>query len=470
MTDEKSEKEKIYEEGLAKQELKRKIIQIAKDLFLNPTDEGISPKQKAPSKKQIMAKLTPEEIDLFKKSIEDKLSDTAPESVFWNAYSSNNMELRRKVLLRMVAGDNVLKIEKDYVDRKGKLPSAQEINALLPEDEVEILLEIPKAIDSTEAALMTFSAKDKEYYLRHGTLPPVDREVDTQIQEDYIKYIEKQKPYFEEYIQFIDKLLCELKKYRIVHDTTTLSARIKSSDSALKNDSKKGLDDCFGLEIDFSTEAEKELVEKIIASTIAITKEKKHNKDNGYRAYHCSGRPSCSDHSFNLTKLYQSIQTAFPITEETNGIPNKFFINVLLTSIEKIVEEYTTKIQENLKSAGIDLDLAPDIIPMVEWQFKTIQVAIDANLGGASHQTYKNETTESVQKKYTDMINMFGTIPLSQVPTMWISKLDGQNPRQLSTMETIKKLYPFFINPNDLDKNPPEVPQDKPTGVSIGDD
>lgn len=450
-------------EALTPDELRRKILKIAKELFLLPIEESVKPKEKSPSQKQIMAKLTQREIEFFKNNADIIFPKGLSERIFWDVYSKSNTEKRRDILLRMVAEDDCLRIEKRILKETGCLPKYKDIINELPEDERNILTKITTPISSTIQALDTLSSKDRAYFLMNGSLP-VERSVDTELQELYIKYVEQQKDSFEVYINFINELLCELKKYRLVHDSTRMSARVKSSDSAVNNDSKKALDDVFGLEIDFSNESEKELIEQIVASTITITKEKHHDKKNGYKAYHCSGFPSDIDKKFEESKLYNKCQELFS---------GEIYFNNLMRNMKVISEKYKKSIIEELKkSSDRDTELSEllKLIAIVEFQFKTIHVALDAINGPASHWKYKNSDNEAsnddekekeielkkfmkeIQEKYTLMIKMFGKIPLSQVATMWESTLDGKPPRQLSTMEVVKHIYPFFIDPKDLEE------------------
>lgn len=445
-------------EALTTDELRRKILKIAKELFLSPIEDGIAPKEKAPSKKQIMAKLTQNEIEFYNDNIDEIFSKGLPERIFLDVYSKNNKEKRKEILLRMVAEDDCLRIEKRILQDTGSLPKYKDIIEQLPEDERAILTKLKNPVSSTVQALDTLTNNDRAYFLTHGSLQ-TERSVDTELQELYIEFIEQQKGTFETYINFINEVLCELKKYRLVHDSTRMSARIKASDSAVNNDSKKALDDVFGLEIDFSNESEKELIEQLITSTISITKEKHHNKKNGYKAYHCSGFPSDLDKEFEETKLYDKCQELF--SEE-------IFFNNLIINMKGISEKYKELlIKELKKSYGMDIELSEllELTSIVEFQFKTIQVALDAINGPSSHWKYKNSGDENeenqeeelkkfmkeIQEKYTLMIKMFGKIPLSQVATMWESTLDGKPPRQLSTMEVVKHIYPFFIDPKDLE-------------------
>ena len=98
---------------------------------------------------------------------------------------------------------------------------------------------------------------------------------------------------------------------------------------------------------------------------------------------------------------------------------------------------------EKLKNTGTENYFQP----IIECQFKTIQVAIEANIGSSSHGDYKGEDMNKIQKEYDAM----GGLPLSRLPIMYKSNLetDGNGqaipPRLLSSDETAKALYPSLI-------------------------
>ena len=75
---------------------------------------------------------------------------------------------------------------------------------------------------------------------------------------------------------------------------------------------------------------------------------------------------------------------------------------------------------------------------IIECQFKTIAVAIEANTGTAAHIDYKNIDPKAIQRKYDK-----GEFKLGyDIPQMWVSK-DNEMVK-LSSDETLKKLYPFL--------------------------
>lgn len=476
----KEENDKNIEEKAQYDDIRRKILNAAKELFLNPIEEGVEPKQKSPSKKELRAYLlqkgilTPEELKLYEKNQEKVFPEYISERQFFDAYQSQKMDKRREVLLRMVAEDNLLKKQRELVQQGNTSSSIKDAISLLPEDEQNILKSATRAIYSTTAAIMELSSEDKAYYFLHGSLPTKEIS-DSEIEKTYTEFVAQQREYFEIYINFISKLLCELKKYREVNDSTKLSARIKALDSASKNDSAKALDDIFGMEIDFCTESEKTVIESIIASTLNITKVKNHKKDNGYKAYHCTGSPADIKVNFEDTKLFKHIQEIYG---------NKQFFNNLKNNMSKIWNEYKASIIAELQKDSLPLneqsnieELTSQFLPFVEFQSKTIAVALEAINGTAAHFDYKGkdaqveeetpeekakrieEYKESIQKKFSTLIALSGgKIPFSQVGVMWEDTLDGKGLRSLSNMEILKHIYPFFIDPKDLEEEQPENP------------
>ena len=312
-------------------------------------------------------------------------------------------------------------------------------------------------------------------------LAPDLKITDTAGADIYQEFVLKQKTPFLEYLNYLNELLIILKDYRIVSDYTQLSARIKSTESAVKNDNTKALNDVFGIEIDFATPGEEAFIIVIIKKTLNKTKENVHNKANGYIAHHYSGYPA-----FLQESNKKLIQTDL---EEYNPrkMIEEYFENLSEKSIEKLTEEqivelkayfttyadnlrkytdtinnYLTK-QEilNLNKSLLALEKSykksikgqpSEYIPIIECQFKTIQVAIEANIGSASHGDYKGVNMTEIQKEY----NSPNGIPLSRIPIMFYSELkrnaNGEvvEPKQLSSDETLRKLYPSLRTNNNI--------------------
>lgn len=294
----------------------------------------------------------------------------------------------------------------------------------------------------------------------------------------YETYKNQQEGQFELYINYINEVLCILKDYRIVSDFTKFNARIKAPESAIANDDEeKALDDVFGMEVDFATPGEKFFVSELIKGTLNTIQEKIHKKDNGYEAYHLMGHPVSKKvivNTFeNLLNRKIDPKEEFDIFYE--GLSEK---NRQLTDSEKekkmkyfeefkdSFEPYSSSIKTRMSDKYMrqlknDLQIAEEVylqkqeetgsnenIPFIEFQSKTIQVAIEANIGEARHDGYKGLTSEEMQKVY-DALN--GKIPLSQVPTMYTSDLKRDENGKIipmrirSSHKTLKTLYPGLI-------------------------
>lgn len=291
----------------------------------------------------------------------------------------------------------------------------------------------------------------------------------------YEQYKSQQEEQFELYINYINEILIILKDYRIVSDFTKMNARIKATESALLTDGLKALDDVFGIEVDFATPGEKAFVSEIIKGTLKIVKERIHNKGNGYEAYHCSGYPvnkstilsifnRSLDKEIDIEEEYQNYyKTLSPLNKEkANEEKNmeyfkelkenfEFYSNLISSRMdERYLEALKKELQETeeiylIKQKEISIS---ENIPIIEFQSKTIQVAIEANIGAARHDGYKGISSGEMQKKY-DALE--GKVPLSQVPTMYSSDLKRDKegrvvPMQLrSSQKTLEVQFPGLI-------------------------
>lgn len=201
---------------------------------------------------------------------------------------------------------------------------------------------------------------------------------------EYNKYVMQQQKQFEKIMFFINDLINELKDYGEISEYTEVRARIKAPKSALNNDSIKTLDDTFGMEVITVTEHETEIVMKKIQKLMSVQKAKDHDKSNGYKAKH----------------------------------------------------RIMTFRKEELGRLGMEEEMY-DVVPMIEFQFKTFETLMRCLKGAAEHTIYKGEQKDKVQEKYDN--NKFDVF---EVPTMWVSK-NGEM-RMLTLEETLKKMYPFL--------------------------
>jgi len=201
---------------------------------------------------------------------------------------------------------------------------------------------------------------------------------------EYNQYVVQQKKLFEKIMFYINELINNLRDYGEISEYTEVRARIKAPKSALNNDSIKTLDDTFGMEVITITEHEMKVVMEKIQQFMSIQKSKDHDKPNGYKAKH----------------------------------------------------RIMTFKKDELERLGLEEEMF-DVVPMIEFQFKTFETIMRCLKGPAEHTIYKGEKKEIIQEKYdNNEYNVF------EVPTMWVSK-NGEM-CMLTMEETLKKMYPFI--------------------------
>ena len=211
----------------------------------------------------------------------------------------------------------------------------------------------------------------------------------------YIEHVQKQKKDFLIIVNYMKKCLDMLSQRGIIGNNITLTARIKSPKSVLRNDlaniqftkigKKKELDDIFGTEILAVDEAELETIMKYIEEFLTPLAISKHNKENGYIATH------------TISRLKQA--------------------------------ENTDNRQKNIR------------VPDIEIQYKTYEVAKNATTGKAAHTKYKNENVEEIQQEIKS-----GRYDIYNVPEMWTCSIRNgiidKSLRQLTLIEALKHMYP----------------------------
>lgn len=208
----------------------------------------------------------------------------------------------------------------------------------------------------------------------------------------YNEYVESQRKGFISIMNFINNRINDLIEQGRISDFIQMRARIKSAESALKNDEAKALDDIFGMEIITATEEEYDTIIRNLTPYMVKTKCKNHDKPNGYKAKH----------------------------------------------------KYWTFKKDKLAYLEGDFDFENNI-PMIEFQFKTSEVQISCNTGPANHEDYKGEKREDIQRKYDK-----GKFTVFNTPYMWITRFtqEGEkhfpDTRLLTEEETLKTIYPFL--------------------------
>lgn len=293
----------------------------------------------------------------------------------------------------------------------------------------------------------------------------------------YLKYLKSQTKYFRYYLQYINEILGTLKISGLISEHTKMCARIKSFDSANKNDSKKALDDIFGIEINFATEEEEVFVVELLKRTLCITKEKIHNKSNGYVAHHYSGYPNATqkiDKEFYNLLYYRKPKENKPqklyleyiskMSNEQKRKISKRRTKQYFKKYAKLFDVYgmeafsngssrikgTLNRLENLKKNIFEniSDMDDDNIPIIEFQFKTLAVAREAQTGTASHEKYKPENLEKIQNEYyTNPKALRDKLPIMYESDIDVDYETGEiiKPRLMKKDEVLKHLYPSIM-------------------------
>lgn len=202
----------------------------------------------------------------------------------------------------------------------------------------------------------------------------------------YSDYTTNQKQGFLEIIKLVDRCISELQDDGELTGYVKINARIKSAESALRNDDieDKALDDAFGMEILAGNENALKKIATKLEEYMNVRREKKHDKENGYKATH---------------RMLDLKKTMF----------------------------------ERLHLNGVSFQN----IPMIEVQFKTFEVKENATSGPANHMEYKGKTKEEMQAIYDN--NGFTE---HNLPIMYT--IENHRIRILNKQETIRDLYPFI--------------------------
>ncbi|MBO6233769.1 MAG: hypothetical protein J6N78_06950 [Clostridia bacterium] len=304
-------------------------------------------------------------------------------------------------------------------------------------------------------------------------------EVDDEEKEKiYAQFCEHQTEPFEAYLEFVNKILCSLKHYRIVSSATYFTARIKSLESALENDTTKTLNDVFGMGINAGTAGESEFLCLLLSSGLQKTKETVKNKDNGYEAHHYSGYPKSAALSEKIKEIFSTDYNGEEMYEkyikslsdyereknaETETETKEYFIkyydklNKYLTKTKKIVKgQKLRELEKEIKAIENayyknQMKKPKEYLyqPIIEIQFKTVAVSIEATEGTADHGSYKRIKIEQIQEEY----DRNGGLPFSKLPIkMYKSRLETDefgNPLPIKKIkdrdEKAKEMYPFLI-------------------------
>lgn len=215
---------------------------------------------------------------------------------------------------------------------------------------------------------------------------------DREARQTYEKFVLEQEEQFILFINYLNQYINELKKKEIISKSFRFYARVKATNSALKNYNKKALDDVFGIECICATEREISILQQLLERLVKTHKIKPHNKENGYKAIHhfCSIRKEVIDR-----------------------------LNEILVRQKK--EE---KCEEQF--------------PTVEIQYKTEEVYHKAISGTASHEKYKDTKLPQIQALYDANILTVG----EYIPYMWVSNPKEDDAIEMTIEEVLKKMYP----------------------------
>lgn len=198
----------------------------------------------------------------------------------------------------------------------------------------------------------------------------------------YTRFVLSQEQGFIRFINYINEVIDMLKQKAKISPFIEIRARIKDTNSALNNFlNNKLLDDVFGVEIICASENEINIIKHELEKKFKSTRSKKHDKPNGYKAEH---------------------------------------------------ESYSVNNKKNEDIERWHLD--KDDVPVVECQFKTIDVELNPE---ASHHDYKKVNKQEIQSKLEKETLEIG----KEIPRMWVSRENGMI--ELSYKEIIQRIYPF---------------------------
>lgn len=229
----------------------------------------------------------------------------------------------------------------------------------------------------------------------------------------YEKYVLEQQEQFVLFINYLNQYINSLREQGIISPFLKFYARVKATNSALKNYEKKALDDIFGIEFICATDEEIKILQEKLEPLLKSHKIKIHNKENGYKAIH---------HSCSIK--------------------------------QEIRDELTKKMENKSK-------VKQETFPVIEVQYKTIGVYYEAVYGKASHEKYKDTKLPQLQLLYDNDCLTVG----EYIPYMWISNADTDNVRELSTEEVLRKMYPSLkLGGNKAKKETAKTEAKKQTG------
>ncbi len=278
----------------------------------------------------------------------------------------------------------------------------------------------------------------------------------------YRHYISENLPGFINFMEVLNFVISKLED-NLIMSNVHFTARLKDAISSIKNSSKKTLDDVFGFELITPNETDKEvlmlLIHKIFDDNICF-RNKKHDKSNGYRAYHCVGvvKQCFTGNEFDTIEEYILTAKTKRIKEFYKDLPKDEQKKIPSEELFEQVDMYPRLKQQIIDNGTLYEDTINALkdaiyyisqyyeendeirrsIPPIEIQFKTAAVAEEAIYGKARHALYKEEDAQIIINKYNTRKLMRGMdFPF---------KFQRENGRMKlqTTTTTLIEMWPFL--------------------------
>lgn len=253
-------------------------------------------------------------------------------------------------------------------------------------------------------AVQVKSLRDTKFYQESEKMQPTIGE----LADGYRSYIADLGEGFLQIAEDYNMCLEIAKQNELIGDVK-LKARIKDFSSARINSDKKILDDVFGMEVVAPTEREKEILMLFSHLIFDISKNKKYNKSTGYKEYHCMGDFSPKNVKIREwikdtvneaeTREYKCSNSGEPIYNRKNMVPIFPILKEYIKDSKKLREMSETfeEMKEYMETINSELAL-----PVIETQFKTMEVEENAIRGTAAHSKYKPTDEKKIKDKFKD--------------------------------------------------------------------
>lgn len=276
----------------------------------------------------------------------------------------------------------------------------------------------------------------------------------------YKNFVLDAAPGYVMFMELVNQIVTKLENDNII-GKTKVKSRIKSINSSMTNTDEKVLDDIFGFEIITQNERDKEILMIIIYNLFdkKYARHKNHNKSNGYYAHHCTGTvKNRLDEKDDLEEHILEAET-YELKPEHRDMPHKEQKKFRKDEIFCIKKRYPTlrseilddknidnKLKENLektiefaKQRLKDNPVARRALPIMEMQFKTVDVEREAKYGKAQHMKYKAVKEAEILEAYNNRKLVRGV----DYPFTFIRNEDGNMEIEHSD-ETLVSMWPFL--------------------------